>query len=226
MRRFGIEWLSLKKHRKIYEDLSGHVDKTCEAVGLLEKGIRCVCGKDYEPLGDIVERVLSLERAADDISRKTMDDLAVSVLTPIDRGDLMDLVFQVEKIAAEAEGLAYRLERARYLEINVPTKVCEGLKNVTQDVCSTVDSLKESIAELPSSLEGTVCMGDRVSELEEKVDIERRTLLEVLGKEFKGTDDFLGYSVLKEIVDQLEAIADDSEDAADLIRILCVKHTR
>lgn len=225
MRRFGIEWLSLKKHRKVYEDLSEHVEKTCEAVSLLQEGVRCVCEKDYEPLDEIVQKVLALEREADEISKQTMDDLAVSVLTSVDRGDLMNLVFQVEKIAAEAEGLAYRLERAKSLEITVPPRIAEGLEEVGGDVCRTFDSLRECIFELPSSLEGAVSLGDRVSDLEEKVDIERRELLEELGAAFEGSNDFLSYSVLKEIIDQFEAIADDSEDAADLIRILCVKHT-
>ncbi len=225
MRRFGIEWLALKKHRKVYEDLFEHVGKTTEAVGLLRVGIRNLCDKNYEPLDEMVANVMRLEREADQIARRTMDDLAVSVLTPVDRGDLMNLVFQVEKIAAEAEGLAYRLERAKALEISVPDEIASRLDKVSADVDKTVESLREGIRQLPISLEGSACMGNEVSALEEQVDVDRRELLERLGKEFKGTGDFISYGVLTEIINSLETIADDSEDAADLIRILCVKHT-
>lgn len=225
MRRFGIEWLALKKHRKIYEDVFEHVNKTSESVKLLRVGIQSICKKDYEPLDDIVMNVLRLEREADEIARRTMEDLAVSVLTPVDRGDLMNLVFHVEKIAAEAEGLAYRLERAKALEINIPENVSKGLEEVTADVYSTVELLVESINELPSSLEVSASIADKVSASEEKVDVERRKLLEVIGLEFKGSSDFISYGCLMEIVAQLESIADDSEDVADMIRILCVKHS-
>ena len=225
MRRFGIEWLALKKHRKVYEDLYDHVSKTTEAVELLREGIRDLCEKNYHPMDEMVGRVLTLEREADTIAKQTMDDLAVSVLTPVDRGDLMNLVFQVEKIAAEAEGLAYRLERAKALEITVPEEIAQRLDTVSVDVNKTVETLRESIKELPSSLEGSACMGNEVSALEEKVDVERRKLLEILGREFKDTGDFISYGVLSEIIGSLETIADESEDTADMIRILCVKHT-
>jgi len=225
MRRFGIEWLALKKHRKVYEDLDYHVSKTVEAVELLRSGIKDLCSKNFQPMDEMVGRVLSLEREADEIARQTMEDLAVSVLTPVDRGDLMNLVFQVEKIAAQAEGLAYRLERAKALEVNVPGEIASRLDTVAVDVNKTVETLRDSIRELPSSLEESACIGNEVSALEEKVDVERRKLLEILGREFKGTDDFISYDVLSEIIGSLETIADDSEDTADMIRILCVKHT-
>jgi predicted phosphate transport protein (TIGR00153 family) len=225
MRRFGIEWLALKKHRKVYEDIFEHVSKTMEAVGLLRGGIRDLCSKNYEPLDEIVGKVLKLERDADVIARKTMEDLAVSVLTQVDRGDLMNLVFQVEKIAAQAEGLAYRLERAKSLEIDVPEEISRRLDGIATVVGKTVETLGESIRELPASLEQSACMGNEVSALEEQVDVDRRRLLEVLGKEFKKGGDFVAYGVLGEIIGSLETIADDSEDTADLIRILCVKHT-
>jgi predicted phosphate transport protein (TIGR00153 family) len=173
MRRFGIEWLALKEHRKIYEDLFEHIKRTSEAVSLLVTGVPDLCEKNYEPLDSIVERVLELERAADEIARRTMDDLAVSVLTPVDRGDLMNLVFQVEKIAAEAEGLAYRLERAKALQVDVPADIAERLTEVAQDVARTVNMLSDAINELPSSLETAAKHGNEVSELEEKVDVDR-----------------------------------------------------
>jgi uncharacterized protein Yka (UPF0111/DUF47 family) len=90
---------------------------------------------------------------------------------------------------------------------------------------ATVGTLRGSIKELPSSLEESASMGNEVSDLEEQVDVERRKLLEILGKHFKGTVDFISYGVLAEIIGSLEAIADDSEDTADMIRTLCVKHT-
>ena len=217
--------MALKKHRKVYEDLFEHVSKTIEAVELLRAGIRDLCTKNYDPLDEIVGRVLTLEREADKIARRTMEDLAVSVLTPVDRGDLMNLVFQVEKIAAEAEGLAYRLERAKALEVDVPAEICQRLDGLATTVNKTVETLGVSIEDLPSSLEQSACTGNEVSALEEQVDVDRRKLLEVLGKEFKDTSYFVSYGVLVEIIGSLEAIADDCEDTADLIRILCVKHT-
>ncbi len=225
MRRFGIEWLALKKHRKIYEDLFEHVGKTADAVTLLRTGIKDLCDMHYDPMDEMVEKVLILEREADEIARRTMDDLAVSVLTPVDRGDLMNLVFQVEKIAAEAEGLAYRLERAKALQIKVPAEIAARLDEVAAAVNKTVEALRSSIRALPSSLEEAVSTGNQVSELEEQVDLDRRKLLEILGLEFKETTDFISYGVLAEIIGSLEAIADDCEDAADLIRILAVKHS-
>ncbi len=217
--------MALKKHRKVYEDIFDHVSKTMEAVSLLRGGLRDLCSKNYEPLDEIVGKVLTLEREADEIARKTMEDLAVSVLTSVDRGDLMNLVFEVEKIAAEAEGLAYRMERAKALEIEVPEDISRRLDEIASIVSKTVETLGESIRELPTSLEQSACMGNQVSALEEQVDVDRRKLLEVLGREFKNTNDFVGYGVLSEIIGSLETIADDSEDTADLIRILCVKHT-
>ncbi len=225
MRRFGIEWLALKKHRKIYEDLSEHVSKTLEAVDQLRTGVRCLRDKSYGPMEEIVSKVLRLERETDVIARRAMEDLAVSVLNPVDRGDLMNLVFQAEKVAASAEGFAYRLERARTLEIEVPAQVGERLEEITDTVALTVSTLRDSVKELVSTLEGSACMGNRVSELEEEVDVQQRRLLEILGLAFRGTGDFISYGVLSEIVGSLEAMADDCEDTADLIRILCIKHS-
>ncbi len=215
--------LKVKQGQEIVESFSNHIEFICQCVEGVKQNVEALCNGRRQDIEKITESVFTAERKADVIAREIMKKLSVGDLRPKFREDLLRILFTNEQIGRFAEECAFETSIADISCLDEDSK--DLLKAVAANSCLTVKQLSSAIRELTYDLDLAIKYGNEVSELEDKVDKDRRTLVRKItqsGDEMKtSVGNFLSVGRL---IETLEEVADCAEDAADQIRVLAISY--
>lgn len=101
---------------------------------------------DYERVLELAERVSHLEHEADVVKNRVRDELPKTLMMPVDRRDLIDVISSLDGIAdcAEDIGVLFTLRKMEPHE-----QLVEPLRELVQHVMLVVDKACELIDTLP-----------------------------------------------------------------------------
>lgn len=202
-----------------------HVEKCAEAAQELKSYFRAALNKDWDDAFIVYEKITELESDADDIKQEIRSNLPRTLLMPVSRQDLLDLIHLQDKIANTAKDIAGLILGRK---MSFPGEISEGLLTLVDHSISAVNLLSDSVHRLQDlthvgfndkSLEA---LGDRLNELrniEHQSDIEQRHLREVLfglESELNPIDVVFIYRIL----DLVGNLADAAESTGN--RVLCI----
>jgi len=210
-------WTSRRREKEILELYVQHVAKVVETVSYAYNVmLHYVEGRRGE-----VERewsnVFKAEREADEIKRRIIAELSKGIFHPIDREDVLRLIFVTDDIASYAKAWSRRvlLLSAR---TQIPYNISKHLVEMSRRVLEAVKLVDEAAHKLLGNAAADVLdIADRIERLEEEVDdIRLDALSEVL--DFCDTNRASACMLAKELVDLVENAADRCEDVADVLR--------
>ena len=171
--------------------------------------------ENFTDLRGRTAQMKATESTGDSITRRIIDLLNVSFLTPFDREDIHVLAGNLDDVLDEIEGVANRL----YLfEVEKPPAECVELVRIIVRGAHLIDS---AVAKLqrPKGLEDSLV---EIHGLENKADqITRRETARLFHDETIGVMNLIKW---KEIYARLEHAADRMEDVADVIEDIVVKN--
>jgi len=217
-------WIAGKREREVLlksiEHLSKIRDVTLHFNNMLDK----IKENDTTGIQEEFNYVDNIEKEADTVKRKLIEDLSKGSFHPIDREDLMRLILSSDDIAAYVKASARKLLLLLDMNYRIPGELLQHMKNMAENVLKAVEILIDAVKELTKSIEKAITLSHLVEEIEEKIDDMRidtlKTLFMIYGREFR-TECML----LKEIIDDLEMASDKCEDVSDIIRTIAVSHT-
>ncbi len=185
--------------------------------------IEAVFDNDARGAEEGVALIKDLERVGDQLKREIMGRIWSSFLPMGDRMDFERLVEELDRIAGAVLECDERLLRVEASPILGDVK--KLMLKMNSEILRLADTFIENLHALKSSPLYAVNLAVEVDHGEGRVDrIRARLLDEVRSLARRGDIDVLTAIDLRDAVDLLEMVADDFEDASDIIRIIAYKH--
>jgi len=214
-------WMGRRRERKILEFCREHLNKIVETVAGMRKTVYAFGDLDTLKMNSAFREVFAMEREADEAKRGILEELSRGVFHPINREEIIRLILTAEDVADNAK------EASRKLNFIPPRKLGKGLRKNLKDFSDSLlegakltnDAFK-ALMEKPSEVLG---LTQAVEAVEEKIDDFRVEVMmpEVLA--FCDQSRSVGISLmLKEVIDNMENVADLCEDVADIIRGIAI----
>ena len=190
-----------------------HAERTREAARLLAAMVRE--GVDPEKQAQAVKHV---EHLGDEITHTVIERLHQTFITPIDRGDIHELISRMDDVLDLIEASSERIW-------------LYGIRTMEPDALELADVLEKAVVEMGAAVRGLRDMKDRPRLLAHCTEINRlenvgdQLLRRAVAKLFHGSADPIHVIKWKEIYDYLENAIDRCEDVANVIEGVALEYS-
>lgn len=206
-----------KKEQKVIEKLREHLDCTSELLKKVEEILDQAVVRDWGKVRKLMDEIHTLEHKADVIRREMEATLYEGAFLPNFRGDLLNLVEALDKIANRGETVAHQLTLER---VDIPSQLVSGLRKQIQLGYRAFNTLKDTIVNIFEDLDEAA---KRISEVERVEREEDQIELQLIETIFS-LDIPLAHKIqLKQLVLNLGDISDMSEDCSDIVQVIVFK---
>ncbi|MCP8318070.1 MAG: DUF47 family protein, partial [archaeon] len=217
-------FFSLKKREEeVFEFIDKQLSLTIAAVDHLCISLKYLKMLDFEAFKRNYSEIDLLEKKADDIHRKIVEEICEGAFFGGIREDLLNILEKVDSIADSAKDSA-KILTLRRLEDRIINYVFEDddLIDFLSSCLMAAVKLKEVINGLKKGRDFAFEHVKFVEEYEEKAD---ELKARVLKRIFEKAEEFNVLSVmqLKDFINIADNIADNAEDASDIVLILIAK---
>src|SRR5467141_1773668 len=161
-----------------------------------------------------VDAIKRLEHEADQVTHEVVNRLDRTFITPLDREDIHQLASHLDDVMDAMDGTARRSQIFRL------GPAPEGVKRLTEVIERMVGVLGEAVGRLKKG-DDVMRYCVEAKQLEEEGDA---IYHESLGQLFEKERDTLEIIKWKEIYDNLEMTLDQSEDVANVLESITLKH--
>jgi hypothetical protein len=162
----------------------------------------------------IVEAIKRLEHEADQVTHEVVNRLDRTFITPLDREDIYQLASDLDDVMDAMDGTA---RRSQMFHLGAAP---QGVKQLTEVIQRMVAVLGEGVARLKKG-DDVMRFCVEAKKLEEEGDA---IYHESLGRLFERERDAIELIKWKEIYDNLELTLDQSEDVANVLESITLKH--
>ncbi len=220
IRRF----FSLKRREEeLFESIDKQLGLTVAAVDHLGESLRYLKMLDFEAFKRNFLEIDYLEKKADDIHRNIVEEICKGAFFGGIREDLLNMLEKVDNIADSAKD-STKILMLRRPEDKIINYVFEDndLMDFLSNCLMAVKKLKEVINGLEKGKNFAFERIGAVEEYEEKAD---ELKARVLNRIFEKAEEFNVLSVMqfKDFINIADNIADNAEDASDIVLILIAK---
>ncbi|WP_309492412.1 DUF47 domain-containing protein [Candidatus Hecatella orcuttiae] len=213
----SIIWLGRERDKKILELCKTHLKKILQVVEEMHKAFEAFHKLDRKGVDKCFNEVFEREKEADEIKRAILEELSKGLFHPINRDEIIRLTMTSDDIAAYAKAAARKLNFIS--PENLTPNLREILKIFADNLLKITGDVNAAFEALTKKTNLAIQMSQRVENLEERIDDFRveSVVPEFLSwcNDWKAVGQCL---LLKEIIDEMENVADRCEDVADVIR--------
>jgi len=172
---------------------------------------------DLSQAASFAEEIKGLEHEGDRITRETVRMLHASLVTPIDREDINDLIQAVDDAVDVTEGVIERIALYRLHETKPPL---QEMAAQLSEACTAAD-MAVQLLNKPRRYEDMDPYFDRIHEAEKTAD---RIYRGAIADLFNGTqEDILSVIKWREVYTHLEDAVDGTEKICDILQGIVVK---
>lgn len=200
----------LPQEEEFYELFVEVARRTLEAAGLLRE---LLTGKP-ERANYCVDQIKRLENEADELTHEVVRRLDRTFITPIDREDIHLLASDLDDVMDRIDGTA---RRVRIFRVGRTPEgidlMCELIERMCNEVLQAVTKLRDK--------DDVMAHCVQAKRLEEEGD---SIYHDMLGRLFDTETDPIRIIKWKEIYDNLEQTLDESDDVANIIESIVLKH--
>ena len=217
-------FFSLKKREEeVFEFIDKQLSLTIAAVDHLCISLKYLKMLDFDAFKSNYSEIDLLEKKADDIHRKIVEEICEGAFFGGIREDLLNMLEKVDNIADSAKDSA-KILTLRRLEDRIINYVFEDddLIDFFSNCLIAVKELREVINGLGKGRNYAFKHVNAVEEHEEKADELKERVLKRI---FEKAEEFNVLSViqLKDFINIADNIADNAEDVSDIVLILIAK---
>jgi hypothetical protein len=217
-------WLGRRKERKVLESCKEHLGIVVKTVAGMRKTVYAFCDLNARNVTSAFKEVFREEREADKIKREILEELSKGIFHPINREEIIRLILTAEDVADNAKAAS------RKLNFISPKKLGESLrgklKEFSDDLLKIAQLTRDVFESLIKRPDKALTLAQAVEEMEEKIDDFRAEVMlpEILA--FCDRSKSVSISLmLREIIDNMENVADRCEDVSDIMRGIAVSST-
>jgi len=185
----------------------------------LEKAINAALnGNKLEAIASF-NKLSTAEHEIDELRRIVFEELTRGNLQPKDREDIMHLVKRLDQMADHVKDASRAV--ILLLETEVPKEMWEQFAQTAKDLVDCAKTLLKAIEKLGTDPVKAMELAKQIDKIEGKVDkkyLKSKALLLKISKE----TDAATIMLLKDLIEEMEHVADACDDTADYVRILTV----
>ena len=213
------KWFAKRRKSKVLEIADRQMTLAIDTVIELEKSINAALKGNKEKALASFEKLSSIEHEIDDLRRIVFEELTRGSLPSKDREDIMHLVKRLDKMADHVKDASRSV--ILLLDAEVPKDMWIQFVQTAKDLVDCAKTLREAIENLGTNPEKAMELAKQVDEIEGRVDEKYVKSKALLLKICRGTD-AATILLLKDLIDEMEHVADACDDTADYVRILTV----
>jgi predicted phosphate transport protein (TIGR00153 family) len=210
--------------RGVEANLREHMNLVMMATELLESLIKACEDYNWDLVGSIAERIARLEREDDDVKRQVEKGLYTGVVFVGLKEDFYRLAESLDEIADKAKD-ASRALASRRPEREESDILFRGERNITEMVTGTVGIVKllqKAVETMSRSMKEALELAHEVEKMEEELDDIKLDILKNLTANEKSLNP-ISYIQLRDFIFLLDMVADEAEDASDVLTEMIVK---
>lgn len=219
--RIPIRWAGEEKEKEMLELCKEHLSEVSETVKSLREFLYLHFEKEIE---ESVERALNKvevsEKEADETKDEILERLSEGIFHPFHREEIIDLVTSADYIADNAKAVALKLT---FIKLENSENLDNGFKNLCNMACEAVESLRGAFELTLEEPKRAMKKTKEVEKIEEKADYFRaQNLLPNLVKWADKSNKAGTSDLLMQIEENLEAMLDQSEKSADIVKRIAI----
>ena len=212
-------WFSKRRKSKVLEMADREMTLAIDTVIELEKSIDAALHDNKEKATASFKKLSIVEHEIDELRRVVFEELTRGSLDSKDREDIMHLVKRLDQMADHVKDGSRAV--IVLLDAEVPKEMWEHFAKTAKDLVECAKTLRKAIENLGTNPAKAMELAKQVDKIEGQVDekyVQSKKLLLKLCKE----SDAATVLLLKDLIEEMEHVADACDDTADYVRILTV----
>jgi len=212
-------WLTNRRKSKLLEMADRQMTLAIDTVIELEKSINAALRANKQKAIASFDKLSTIEHEIDELRRIVFEELTRGSLRSKDREDIMHLVKRLDQMADHVKDASRAV--VLLLEAEVPKEMWEQFAETSKDLVEIATTLRKAIEQLGTNPEKAMELAKQIDKIEGKVDEKYLKSKAMLLKYSKETD-AATILLLKDLIEEMEHVADSCDDTADYVRILTV----
>jgi uncharacterized protein len=209
----------LKKKIGIEKEIDEFLDKVSEAGLLCKNGMDAYLKGNMEAFAQALTSIRNTEHKGDDLRRSIERDLYQKTLIPESRGDVMELLEDMDALLDRFTGLIWQFDIER------PDICAEFHEDFKELLLYSVESVEADVRSCRSFFKDINSVTDHIHKVifweKESDKVSTRLQRAIFGKDLR-----LSHKMhLRFFTKQVDRIADEAEDVADRLNIYVIKRT-
>ena len=190
-----------------------------DTVTELEKEIAAALKGDKEQAKLSFEKLSLVEHEIDELRRTVFEELTRGSMLSKDREDIMHLVKRLDEMADHVKDGARAV--ILLLDTDVPEEIWKKILETAKELVGAATTLRKAIEKLGTDPAEAMELAKKIDVIENRVDknyLEEKALL----LKHSGKMEIATALLIKDLIEELEHVADSCDDTADYVRILTV----
>ena len=212
-------WFAERRKSKLLEMADRQMTLAIDTVIELEKSINAALKGKKEKAITSFNKLSTIEHEIDELRRVVFEELNRGSLRSKDREDIMHLVKRLDQMADHVKDASRAV--VLLLEAEVPKEMWKQFAETAKDLVVCATTLRKAIENLGTNPTKAMELAKQIDAIEGKVDEKYLTSKAMLLKYSKETD-AATILLLKDLIEEMEHVADSCDDTADYVRILTV----
>ncbi len=215
-----MELRVLKRRLEIGKRIDDFLDNVSESGLLFKLGVDSFLKGNFESFGKKLEDITHTEKQGDSLRRSLEEQLYVRTLIPESRGDVLELLENMDALLDRFKGAMWRFE------IEYPVIPDEFHNEVKELVACVVEAVEAMVRSARAFFKDITAVADhmhKVSYWEKQSD---KVSTQLQRNIFRQEDLRLSHKLqLRDFVTHIDQIADQAEDVADKMSIYVIKRS-
>jgi hypothetical protein len=212
-------WFAKRRKSKLLEMADRQMTLAIDTVIELEKSINAALKGDKQKAKTSFEKLSIIEHEIDELRRTVFEELTRGSLRSKDREDIMHLVKRLDEMADHVKDASRAV--VLLLDAKVPREMWQQFVQTASDLVECATTLRKAIEQLGIDPDKAMELAKQIDAIEGKVDEKYLTSKAMLLRYSKETD-AATILLLKDLIEEMEHVADSCDDTADYVRILTV----
>jgi predicted phosphate transport protein (TIGR00153 family) len=212
-------WFAKRRKSKVLEIADRQMTLAIDTVIELEKSINAALNGNKERAIASFNKLSSAEHEIDELRRIVFEELTRGSLLSKDREDIMHLVKRLDQMADHVKDASRAV--ILLLETEVPKEMWKQFAQTAKDLVDGAKTLLKAIEKLGTDPPKAMELAKQIDKIEGQVDEKYLKSKELLLK-YSNEIDAATILLLKDLIEEMEHVADACDDTADYVRILTV----
>lgn len=212
-------WFAQRRKSKVLEIADRQMTLAIDTVVELEKSINAALKGEQKKATESIERLSATEHEIDELRRIVFEELTRGSLPSKDREDIMHLVKRLDVMADHVKDASRAV--LVLLKAKVPKEMWEQFVETAKDLVDCATTLRKAIEKLGTNPVEATELAKKIDQIEHRVDekyVKSKSLLLKHSNKMNAATILL----LKDLIEEMEHVADACDDTADYVRILSV----
>lgn len=213
------KWFTKRRKSKVLEMADRQMTLAIDTVIELEKSITAASKGNKEKAKASFEKLSLIEHEIDELRRVVFEELTRGSLPSKDREDIMHLVKRLDEMADHVKDASRAV--ILLLDAKVVKEMWKQFAETAKDLVACATTLRNAIEKLGTEPSKAMELAKQIDEIENRVD-EKYLKAKALLLKYSNKIDAATILLLKDLIEEMEHVADACDDTADYVRILTV----